>query len=327
MAQLKIGRPKQDVRMRNWSRGRLASLKLMITRIEEALDRAGASPIEESAARRFDDLVPFILDLDLDAGYRQYVMNFSTPPGLGGTHPNRQLIFYEIQHDATAAFNNPTIIETPERHIIIGGVGTGETRFFRARTINTKFHASRWSKTVPSTTAQGVFQLTDIQDISVRLIEPVGVFQELFTFNYDPFNGAQSLNLHLAVGALQTDQNVIKDSDNSIIKTFNSGPAFVQFRVLHDTEGDSVFKEFGQRTILSARPGWTGKGVGKHPMAFGTLVSEYVRLGNNAFNFRLEAAKLPGGEWRGGEGTETLKQSDPLVFLRRGKVLEILENL
>lgn len=326
MAQYQPSRPRQDVRIRNWSKGRLANLKLLITRLESQLDQTGAASVVESAARRFDDLVPFVLDLRIDAGYRQFVVNFSEPPGLAGSHPNRQLIFYEIQHDSTPAFSDPIIIETPQRHIMIGGVGSGETRFFRARVINTKFHASRWSSTVISTTARSVFQQTPITDIATRLISPIGEWQTIFSQDYDPFNGAVCLNIQIAMAALQEDVDVLRQKDGGVAKTFQSGPAFVQFRVLKNTgTGD---EEFGQRTILSARPGFTGFQVGKTPQAFGTLVTEFIRPGQPVLTFKLQAAKMVGSEWRGGTGAnDPLQEGEPYIWIRNSKILEVLENL
>jgi hypothetical protein len=253
----------------------------MVQRLEEELNSLAPASVEQSRSRVFDDLVPFVLDLTLAAGYRQFTAEWSEPPGLASTHPNRQLLWYELQHDTTPAFSDPTIIESPQRQILISGARPGEVRYFRCRVINTRFEASRWSTIVESTGAQGVFEQTDIDDVSVRLISGVGEWQDIFTKVYDPFNGAVMLNCHLALGAVQENVTVSHKS-GGVVKTFNSGPAFVQLRYLWDN------KEFGQRTMLSARPGYTGDydgavpaDIGKTPMAFGTFISEFIRPGND----------------------------------------------
>ena len=321
----------QGVRVRSWTGGRLATLKLMIQRLEEELNSLAPASVEQSNSRVFDDLVPFILDLTVAAGYRQFTIEWSEPPGLASTHPNRQLLFYEIWHDTTQAFSDPTIIETPQRQILISGAKPGEVRYFKGRVINTRFEASRWSTIVTSTGAQGVFEQTDIDDVSVRIITDVGEWQTIFTKVYDPFNGAVMLNTHLALGAIQENVTVSHKTTGRIVKTFNSGPAFVQCRYLWDD------KEFGQRTMLSSRPGYTGDydgadpaDIGKSPMGFGTFISEFIRPGNDEITFKLQATKCPGSEWKGGgkqSGDRPTQISDPLIMVRRGLIFEVLENL
>jgi hypothetical protein len=297
----------------------------MITRLENALDQLGPAAVVESSKREFNDEIPFVLDLTITNGYRQFVANFSRPPGLNGPHPDRQLLFYEYQHDSTPAFASPEIIETPQRHLIIGGIALGETRYFRARTINTKFQASRWSKVITSTAARSRIEQTDIADVSTRLVSKIGEWENVFTETYDPFDGAVFLNVHLALGGIQEDLVSNKPSGDPAF-TLRGGPAFVQFRFLVD-EG-SGFREFSQRTILSVRPGYTRIKLGKAPMAFGTFMSEPIRPGNDPITFRLQANKMIGSEWKGGDprGVDrALLESHPIIFMRNGKIIEVLE--
>jgi len=148
LAKLQVGRPLQEIRLRNWDAGRLSAMRLMVSRLEEALTDSLGAGIKQSAKRKLNLDVPIIIQFEVIPGFRQFEITYPVPPGLGGAgrgeapHPDRQLLFYEIQHDDNAGFNDPIIVENPQNHLIIGGVGLGETRFFRARVINTRFQAS-----------------------------------------------------------------------------------------------------------------------------------------------------------------------------------------
>jgi hypothetical protein len=319
MAKYSVAFPQQEVRLRNWPAGRVSEMKLMISRLEQALNQTLGGQVLQSAKRKFNDQIPFILDLSVDAGYRQFVIKFSTPPGLNSTHPDRQLLFYEIQHDSAPNFSDPIIIENPNTNVVISGVGLGETRFFRARTINTKFQASRWTSTLERQAAKGEIIQTKIADASVRLTEDVGVWQTIFSKTYEPVDGAITLNAHIALGCFPDDV-----TDDVTADTYNSGPAHVQFRWL-STQG-GVDSEIGPRTLLSGRPKNEGSANEKVQMPFGTFMSPFYRFGTTETTFKLQAAKTPGSEWKGLDGSGTLTISDPLVFSRNSIIIEVLEE-
>ncbi len=325
MAQFEIGRPNQEIRLRDWPAGRLAAMKLMVTRLEEGLNDSLAAAVKQSAKRKVNANVPIIIEFDINPGFRQFEVNFPIPPGLGGAgrgavnRPDRQLLFYEIQHAATPGFIDPIIVETPQNHIIIGGVGLGETRFFRARVVNTRFEASPWTKTVQSTAAQGTITITDIDDVNTRLVDDFDTWETIFRKTYQPVDGAISLSAQIAVGATQT---------NSVAQnTYRSGPGHIQFRWTRDIVSDiSGDVEFGDRAVISATPGFTGTKFGRGALAFGTFVSPFVRLGDEKTIFKLQAKKRPGSRWRGGEGSGNLRPADPMIFVRNAKILEVLEK-
>lgn len=326
MARFQAVRPLTDVRLRSWPRGRIAEMKLLVSRLESSLNEMGAGAVKESAERRFNDEIPFVLDSDLtiDPGYRNFVINWKVPPGIrASTHPDRQLLFFEFQHSSTAAFAeaNTIIIDTPQTHLMIGGVRIGEIRFFRVRTINTKFQASRWTKTFTSTAARGKIIQESISSVSVRMTEPLGVFQTIFTKSFNAVGGAIMVMAQTALGAFQEDVDV-NDGGNKIF-TFNSGPGFVQIRWLLDG------KEFSQRSLLSARPGYTGNRLGNTPLAYGTTITEAFRPGTRTIEIKLQAALIRGSEWKGGRGDAgggDVKQANPLFFSRNAKVIEVLED-
>lgn len=328
MAEYTKIRPLQDVRLRNWDAGRLAQLKLVVSRLESAVNETAPATVSQSQARIISDQVPIIIDLDVTPGYRQFTIDFSVPPGLGG-HPFRQLLFYEIQHDSSPGFTNPTIVQTPQRHISIGNVGIGEIRYFRARVVNTENYAGLWTRTIGAQAARGVFATTQLDNRQIRLETSVGDWQTIFRERYTPAGGAITLNVHIAMIGVQRDVTITNPGGGSY--TLFGGPGHIQFRwrvgVTNPITLVTTFREFGERSILAARPGYTGVEIGKAPLAYGTFMSPFDRFGSgDEIIFELQAAKMPGSEWLGGQSERSMQISDPLIFTRNGTILEVQEQ-
>ena len=332
MSKYQIARPLSDIRLQNWDSGRLAQLKLAVQRLESEVNKSLATSVAQSAKRFITDQVPFILDLSVSPGFRQASVHFSAPPGLGG-HPRRQLLFYEIQHDTSEAFADPEIIQTPNTDISIAGLGLGETRSFRVRVVNTLNEASWWCTPVTVTLARNLIQQTYLTDVSKRLTKNLGEWETVFEETWQPVESKACVNVHVALACphFDVDQKV----GGTTVKTFYGGPATVQFRWRIGTYNRFTlvydFREKGVRSILSARPGYTAEASDynsiRTPTAFGTMMLPFFTptAGVN-MKIRLEAAKLPGSEWQGPTIGRTMEVSDPLVFTRRGQVVEVLEG-
>jgi hypothetical protein len=327
----KIARPQNDVRLRNWDAGRLSQLRLAVSRLETEINRTLGASVAQSDRRKISDQVPFIIDLILSPGYRQIQVDYSAPPGLGG-HPFRQLLFYEIQHDDNAGFSNPAVIQTPQTHVVIGGLGIGEQRFVRVRVVNTENVASPWT-TNSTSTARGRIIQTDLPVIrnGKRLTHKIGEFQRIFTQEYSPVGGAITLNIQLALANISSNVTVT-DQDLVLRRTYRGGPATIQFRweldTFNDVLNDFITTNLGGRTLLSMRPGKAiAGGESPAPIAFGTFMSPFIRPESGSLiRFRLLAAKVVGSEWKGPEQNQPLTTSDPFLFLGNGKIIEILEN-
>lgn len=327
MGKFEVGRPKQGARLRSWPAGRAAELRLMISRLEDAVNNSLGAKIKQSEKRAYNPEIPFIIDFEVTAGFRQFEIQFPLPPGVGGTgrgsgrlgyatHPDRQLLFYEIQHDSTSAFADPTIVETAQNHIVIGGAGLAETRYFRARVVNTKFQVSQWTDTTSATTAQGRIITANIKDVSDRLVNPVGEWQTIMSRSYTAINGAVCAQSQLSVGACQTDSG-----------TYKSGPGIVQFRWMLDIGDGDGFREWGDRTAMAACPGNTQTKTGRAPLAFGTFISPFCYPEDNtSIRVLLQAKKRPGSWWNGGDGSGSKQVADPMIFSRNAKLLEVLEE-
>ena len=333
MAEYSRGRPLSDVRLRAWDTGRLSQLKLAVQRLETEVNKTLAASTRQSAKRQTSDQVPFILDLEVLPGFRQATVQFSAPPGLGGA-PQRQLLFYELQHDISPAFPLPTIVQTPNTNINLAGLGLGETRSFRVRTVSTLNQVSQWSDTVTVTLAQSKIQSTALTDESIRLTKEIGEWQTVIDNVFQPVDARACANVHLAVACPHFD--VDEEDPNAVIRrTFHGGPAMVQFRWLvgpfDDFTQEFKEKEKGVRCIMSARPGYTEETVDlnsiKTPTGYGTFMLPFYKpeLGTLQ-RVVLQAAKMPGTSWKGPIATGSEEISDPIVFARRGQVIEVLEG-
>ena len=322
MAKFKIGRPSQQVRLRNWPAGRLAEMRLMVSRLEEGLNDSLAARVKQGDKRTLNTNVPIIIQFTVIPGFRQFQVTFPLPPGLGGAgrgsvaHPERQLLYYEIQHDIGPGFTDPISVRSPQTNLIIGGVGLSEKRYFRARVVNTRFEVSPWTDTVASTAAAGSMIVTRFPDASTSLVSNFDEWVTIDKKSYSSGGGAVCVTATVSVGACQTDSG-----------SYRSGPAMVQFRWQIDSNDGKGLHPWGDRTVLSARPGYTGVKDGKAAMAFGGFVSPFARLEATTIKIQLQAKKLPSCKWKGGDGSDPLRDSDPMLFVRNGKILEILETL
>ena len=72
MGSFQSARPLQDVRLRKWPGGRVAALKLMISRLEDALNNTLGAQVDQSPVRITSDQVPFIINFKVDGGYRLF---------------------------------------------------------------------------------------------------------------------------------------------------------------------------------------------------------------------------------------------------------------
>ena len=328
----KQARVLQDIRLRAWDSGRLNLLKLAVQNLENSLNTSLNSPIVQTERRKISDQIPFVLDFAVRPGFRQVQCVWTAPPGLGG-HPFRQLLFYEIQHDSTPSFASPTTIKTANPGITIAGLALGEEISLRIRVVNTLGDASIWSDAVTVTVAQSQIQQTALSDVSIRLEGPIGYWRTVFEGMFTPLDANAVINSNIALAALHFDTTQRRGAVNR--KVLRSGPAYVQFRwrvgSLSNITGNFNLREVGQRTILSARPGLstaTNKSSVRNPLAFGSFITPFFELtpGTQA-KIQLQAAKMPGSEWRGSTREGSIRISDPVFFMRSSKILEVLKDV
>ncbi len=351
MSSFKSARPLQDVRLRKWPGGRVAALKLMISRLEGALENTLGAQVDQSPVRVTSDQVPFILDFKVDGGYRLFKVSFPTPPGLV------DLLFYEIFHDDNAGFTDPTILRTPMTNVMISGVGLGETRFFKARVVNSSFEASTFTETLEVVSASRKVAVVDISgtgNLVTQLKKAAGEFTDVVDFNFRPSGGALTMMAHVGLCGVQGDATGAQffggedptrratNVDNETIWHKDYGPAHAQFRWVIDGKV-ARFPRF----LLSTRP-FNGSNGPLDPsddyapwnvIAQGTMITPFFRTEKLSINIKIQAALNLGSEWAGGllESVEDEVQGppvraegafliEPLVLARNVKVIEVQEE-
>lgn len=358
MGSFQSARPLQDVRLRKWPGGRVAALKLMVSRLETALNDTLGAQVDQSPVRITSDQVPFILNFKVDGGYRLFKVSFPTPPGLV------DLLFYEIFHDDNPAFTDPTILRTPMTNVMISGVGLGEVRFFKARVVNSSFEASTFTDTLEVVSASRKVAVVDVSgtgNIVNLLNKPAGVFIDVVDFNFAPSGGALTIMAHVALASAQgdgRDAGVAGAPRRDEGLSFAPGPggSFIGFKVWHKNYGpahaqfrwviDGKVARF-PRFLLSQRPfnGANGPGDPGAPnfapwgvVAQGTMITPFFRTEKLSLSIKLQAALNLGSEWQGGnqesdaEGQgpparrEGIFQIEPLVLARNVKVIEVQEE-
>ncbi len=334
MSQYKPGRPTSDQRLKDWDTGRLSLLRLAVQRLETEVNRSMSNSALQSKKRKFSKYVPFVLDLRVNPGFRQASLDWSAPPGLGG-HPRRQLLFYEVQHDSSAAFADPTILHTASTNINVAGLGLGEVRSFRIRVVTTLREVGKWSDVNTVTLARSKIQQTLLTDVTMRLTGDVGEWTTVLANAWQAVDSKACLNAQIAVACPHFDVTKKGGNGSQILR---GGPAAVQFRwrvgPYNFNSDDYDTHEEGPRTIMAARPGYSDEANNgedynsvRTPTAFGTFMSPFWKPVSGIYNaVVLEAAKLPGSEWKGPELERDLEVSDPLIIVRRGQVIEVLEG-
>ncbi len=358
MSSFKSARPLQDVRLKNWSGGRVAALKLMISRLEDALNKTLGAQVDQDVARVTSDQVPFIINFRVEGGYRIFKIDFPTPPGLV------DLLFYEIFHDDNAGFTSPTILRTPMTNIMISAVGLNETRFFKARVVNSSFEASVFTDTLEVVSASKKIDVTNISGVDTvvtTLNKDAGVFIDVIDFDYVPRGGALTMMAHVGLAGAQGDAGgeirgpvFLANAPNRGIPGDgvwhkNFGPGHAQFRWVIDGRV-ARFPRF----MLSQRPfNSVDDGVGSGPpdhgfsqnsfrapwgvISQGTMITPFFRTEKLSINVKLQAALNLGSEWQGGltnlQGdpptparSEGAFQIEPLVLARNIKVIEVQEE-
>lgn len=342
MGSFRSARPLQEVRLRKWSGGRVAALKLMVSRLEDALNDTLGAQVNQDVTRITSDQVPFIINFRVEGGYRLFKIDFPTPPGLV------DLLFYEIFHDDNAGFTDPTILRTPMTNIMISAVGLNETRFFKARVVNSSFEASVFTDTLEVVSASKKIDVTNISGVdtaTTQLNKAAGVFVDIFDFEYLPSGGALTMMAHVGICAPQGNSSGFSESDAPTREDGGSGiwhkqwgPAHAQFRWV--INGKVVrFPRF----LLSERP-FDAPNPGGSPfvaaapwnvIAQGTMITPFFRTEELSLIVKLQAALNLGNEWQGGftslspptpSRPEGAFKIEPLVLARNVKVIEVQEE-
>lgn len=190
-----IGRPSQDVRLRNWPAGKVAQLKNAIQVLEEQLNTAMATQIAQGDKRVFSNRVPKVVNIVVSAGFKNFQLHFDEAKGIG------DLLFYEIQKDASSSFPNPTTSFTTQTSLTIPTTTEHEQVNFRVRVVNSRFEFGPWSATT-SATGSSNFRITVTRKARETVNIPwanVDIWTNVAVVNYTPTNASVFLQVHAGV--------------------------------------------------------------------------------------------------------------------------------
>jgi len=133
MAEVKVIRPSEEIRLRKWPPGRVSQLKIMVSNLEQAVNRSLAGQVEQSAKRRFSEFVPIVPFQDI-AGtveFREIRVELEPPRGL------KNLLFYEFQISRTPAFFQFDTFESPDPSYVFSGLEDNTRFYIRVRVVTT----------------------------------------------------------------------------------------------------------------------------------------------------------------------------------------------
>lgn len=230
-----IGRPSQDVRLRNWPAGKVAQLKNAIQVLEDQLNTAMATQIAQGDKRVFNSRVPKVVNIVVSAGFKNFQLHFDEAKGIS------DLLFYEIQKDTSSSFPNPTTQFTTQTSITIPTTTERENVNFRVRVVNSKFEFGPWSSTA-SATGSSNFRITvtrkDRQTVNITWVNR-GTWVDVAGVDYTPTNASTFLNLHAGVNTtVATSATDELNNTNCVI-----------FRILRN---GVEFTNAGRMTVISA---------------------------------------------------------------------------
>lgn len=190
-----MGRPLQNVRLTNWPAGRVAQVKTAIQRLESILNTSAGTQINQPSKRELSNRVPIVQNVTVRAGVRNFQVTFPDPQGID------DLLFYEVQHDTSEVFSNPTTLETAIPSISVGGVEGGVARFVRVRAVNSKFRVGPWSETSTFTTADFRINTTRVGQGSLTTVATASydTWIDLASTTYTAVGGVVSVTTLVAM--------------------------------------------------------------------------------------------------------------------------------
>ena len=84
MSEVKKIKPSEEIRLRKWPPGRVHQLKIMVSNLEQSVNRSLAGQVSQSGKRRFSSFVPKIpfQDITGEVEFREIRVQFEVPKGL-----------------------------------------------------------------------------------------------------------------------------------------------------------------------------------------------------------------------------------------------------
>ena len=148
MAEVKLVRPSDDIRLRKWPAGRLSQLKIVIANLEQAINKSLASQVKQTNKRKFSEFIPVIPFQDIigEIEFREIRIYFTPPKGL------KNLLFYEYNLSRTSGFFSFTKYQSPNPSFVFSGLEDQTSYYIRVRVVDSNGFVGPWSDTFSGTT-------------------------------------------------------------------------------------------------------------------------------------------------------------------------------
>jgi hypothetical protein len=201
-----VGRPTQEVRLRNWKPGQAAQFKKAIEILEGELNTAMAAQVAQGAKRVFAPRIPTVTGLVVAVDFKSFQISFNPAKGINN------LLFYEIQKDSSSSFPNPTTYTTPQTTLTIPTGSERETIFVRVRIMDSKFQVGNWSGVI-SATGSSNFRINSIRGTRTELeiaTEDFNTWVDVMSVSFNPTVSAVSVSVQPGVAARMSFETTSK---------------------------------------------------------------------------------------------------------------------
>jgi len=321
-----LGRPTQEVRLRNWKPGQAAQFKKSIEILEGELNIAMAAQVDQGGKRVFVASIPKVTGLSVTAGFKSFQIKFNPAKGI------QNLLFYEVQKDTSSSFANPTVYTIPQTTLTIPTGNERETIYIRVRVINSKFQVGQWSA-IDSATGSSNFRINTTRGDRTTL--------EIDTADFNTWIDVQTLLIPTTTAAISVSAQPGVRARMSF-ETTAAPPSrrrnsyyTIKFRLLKD---GIEYTNAGQSTIFAtsiyqndAEEGGNAE-YKEETTVFGVIISPLVTYTNSeTVEFILQAYVLQdSGTW---EFTGSSDQDfnlfqvidNPIVVIDNFDVLEVIQ--
>lgn len=322
-----IGRPTQEVRLRNWKGGQVAQFKKAIEILETELNTVMASQVNQGAKRVVVTSLPKISGVTVTSGFKSFQIKF--------THANtiKNLLFYEIQKDSTSSFASPTTYTTPQTTLTIPTASERETIFVRIRLVTSKFQAGPWSTAVTATGSSN-FRISTTRGARTTLeIAPASfnTWVDVQSISFPTTTSSLSVSAQPGVHARMT----IDGAATPPVR--NSSSAYdVSFRILKD---GVELTDAGICRIRTSSSYVNNAGEGENQESkteaagFGVLISPFETFTNSETVVYIIQANVyaPGYGLGGSESEDTILGNsanpidNPIIVIDSFDILEIVQ--
>lgn len=312
-----IGRPLQEVRLKNWPAGKVAQMKRAIEMLEGELNTAIASQIQQGTKRVVSSRVPKITGVEIATGFKSFSISFNEAKGIS------DLLFYEIQKDSTSSFANPTTYTIPQTTLTIPTTTERERIYVRVRAMNSKFEVGQWSSTV---TAVGSSNFRINVERSTRTsvtltTASVGTWTDIASASITVGTSAISCSIQAGVHAFLAETPAVRPPGAARDRTCTY---YVYLRILKDGVPDPDFEEtfFTVDTEVRNDAGESSDTEQRiEETQFGTFITPLESLTNQTRTYTVQA-KLDAWSYSGG----ATPPNGPEIIIDNFDFMEIIQS-